>query len=237
MTQSLSVGLLQAGYVQSLIASDHGDYPELFAALLAPHQINITTTDLQRDGMPDPDSARAWIVSGSANSAYEDLTWIRDLEEFARLVVERGDLVVGICFGHQVLAQAFGGRVEKAEVGWGIGVHQYSLVDPAPSWTGAMPNPVGIVASHQDQVTVLPSGAKTWLTSEFCPNAGYVMGKVMTIQPHPEFTAEFSEALTVARRERIGAEVSDKALASLSRPVHNAEVGKWIANFLRSDHR
>lgn len=237
MSDPLRVGLLQAGYVHPQVAAAHADYPRLFADLLGPLGVELTVFDVPRDGVPPDSSGQdGWIVSGSASSAYDDEPWIAPLEGFVRDLMDRTAPLVGICFGHQLLAQAMGGRVERAEVGWGVGVHDYHLVGSAPAWMSApVPDPVRVVASHQDQVTVLPDGAVVYLRNEFCPNAGYTLGdNAMTMQPHPEFTAALSQDLLDVRRDRIGAARVGEAEVTLTGSVHQAEVAGWIDAFLRT---
>ncbi|MCB0978701.1 MAG: type 1 glutamine amidotransferase [Acidimicrobiales bacterium] len=238
MPERLRVGLLLAGYMPDEVARDNGTYPELFTAMLEPFGIDLLTYDLQNDGAPtDLDGADrhdGWVISGSANSAYEDAQWIRDLEDLCRRLLDRKVPLVGICFGHQVLAQAAGGQVQRADVGWGIGVHDYHLTGPRPGWVSEpAPDPVRVVASHQDQVVEVPDGAEVFLTSEFCPNAGLVYGtNAFSVQPHPEFTTGVSAGLLALRRDRIGAELTDEAATTLSHELDSPAVAAWIAAFL-----
>ncbi|MBX3313601.1 MAG: hypothetical protein KF906_04700 [Actinobacteria bacterium] len=234
------IGLLQAGYVHPDVARDHGDYPELFADLLRLGGLDaeLVTYDLQRDGGPTTlDGHDGWIISGSVSSAYEDEDWIRDLERLSLALLDRDEPVVGICFGHQVLARATGGQVEKAAAGWGVGVHDYHLTGPHRAWTGGLePDPVRMVASHQDQVVELPDGAEPFLTSPFCPNAGFTLGSdAMTIQAHPEFTPAVSAELIGMRRAVLGDDLADAATATLPRGTDNPVVARWITTFLGAD--
>lgn len=239
MSERLRIGLLQAGYVHPDVAAVHGDYPALFADLLDPFGIDLVTYDLQRTGRPTDLDGRdrhdGWIISGSASSAYEDEPWIRDLEDLGRTLLDRQAPVVGICFGHQVLAQAAGGRVAKAEAGWGVGVHEYRLTGGRPSWIGGDdPGPFRMIASHQDQVVELPDGAVPFLTSDLCPNAGFTLGDdAFTIQPHPEFTTGISAGLLALRRDAIGAERADEASATLDGAIDQVAVAGWIDAFFR----
>ncbi len=233
----LRIGLLQCGHLHPDLVPGHGDYPELFGALLAPHGIELTTWDVV-DG-PVPDSPRAcdgWVVSGSADSVYDPLPWIAATEQFLRDVVAAEVPLVAICFGHQLLAQAFGGRVERSPEGWGVGVHTYELVGDAPDWMRPIDadGQVHLIASHQDQVVELPEGAEVIARTEHCRVAAYTFGpNALAIQPHPEFGAEISRGLVERRRELIGAATADAALASLDEPVDQAEVASWMATFLR----
>lgn len=156
---------------------------------------------------------------------YDDLPWIAPTEAFVRKVVDDGVPVVGICFGHQLLAQALGGRVERARVGWGAGVYTYELLDGwYPRGIEVAPEPgddgtVSLIASHQDQVVDLPEGAAVAARTDHCPIAAFTIGpRVLAVQPHPEFTTGLSRELSTQRRERMGEATTDAALGSLAGP-------------------
>lgn len=232
----LRIGLIQCGHVHPDLVPALGDYPELFADLLGPQGIELTTFDVDHDQFPDELTGfEGWVVSGSANSAYEDLPWIHRTEDLLRKLVADQVPMVAVCFGHQLLAQALGGRVAKSPDGWGAGMHRYDFSgDPLPWMEPAPHDGVRIIASHQDQVVELPAGAKVIARTDHCPIAAYTLGSsVLAIQPHPEFTAAVSRGLVERRRERIGPEASDAALASLSEPLDQELVAGWMARFLR----
>ncbi|HEX2576549.1 MAG TPA: hypothetical protein VHK88_09390 [Aquihabitans sp.] len=235
MSDRLRIGLLQCGYVHPDLAGDFGDYPVAFGELLEPHDVELVTYDVQTGPLPDdPGAVDGWLVSGSASSAYERLPWIPPLEAFLRGLVARDAPVVAICFGHQLVAQAHGGRVERSPAGWGAGAHDYELVGTGP-W-GSTPDrrSVRLIASHQDQVVDLPDGDVVIARTDHCPIAGYTLGtSVLAIQAHPEFTAGLSARLTQARRDRIGDATADAALASLDAPLDRAVVGSWMADHWR----
>ena len=235
--EPLRVGLLQCGHINAQLAAVDGDYPQLFERLLAPHGVQLTTYDVTRDELPaSPDEQDGWLISGSAASVYDDREWIAPTEEVVRRLVEEAAPTVGVCFGHQLVAQALGGEVRKAAVGWGVGVRRYELVDGDEPWhEGAVAgDEIGILAMHQDQVVRLPDGAERWLTAAYCPEAGFTIGDhLLTIQPHPEFTTTLTEGLLSTRRDRVGPEVTDVALASLDDPIDDAAVAAWMAAFLR----
>jgi GMP synthase-like glutamine amidotransferase len=232
----LRIGLVQCGHVHPDLVTAYGDYPELFADLLGLEGIALTTFDVDHGQFPaDLDAFDGWVISGSANSAYEDLPWIHQTEDLLRELVADEAPMVAVCFGHQLLAQALGGRVAKSDDGWGAGAHTYELVgEPAPWMVPAADGPLRIVASHQDQVVELPDGAVVLARTDHCPIAAYTLGRsVLAIQPHPEFTAEVSRGLIERRRDRIGAATSDAALASLDQPLDRGLVAAWMAAFLR----
>ncbi len=160
-----------------------------------------------------------WMISGSPASVYDDLDWIRTGEEIVRSAVAEERPLIGICFGHQLIAQALGGRVEQSAGGWGIGARQYDVVRPLPHFAG---DTMTLLASHQDQVVELPTDATIWSTSDYCPIAGYTIGeRLVTVQGHPEYSPELVTALYESRRGRIDDETVDTALATLTAPLSN----------------
>jgi len=232
----LRIGLVQCGHVHPDLVPEHGDCPQLFADLLAPHGLAFTTFDVDHGQFPqDLTAFDGWIITGSANSAYEDLPWIHQTEDLLRTLIADRAPMVAVCFGHQLLAQALGGRVAKSPDGWGAGLHRYQFIgEPAPWMTPAPSGGVRIIASHQDQVVELPEGAVIIARTDHCPIAGYTVGSsALAIQPHPEFTTAVSQGLVERRRDRIGEAASDAALASLDEPLDQDLVAGWMARFLR----
>lgn len=234
----LRIGLLQCGHLHPDLAPEFGDYPELFGELLAGRGLELQTWDVVAGPVPaSVHECDGWLVSGSADSVYDELPWIHAVEQFLRDVMAEGVPLVAICFGHQLLAQALGGRVERSDAGWGVGAHDYQLVGPPPAWMVPAPvdGHVRLIASHQDQVVELPAGAEVLARTEHCPVAAYALGpNALAIQPHPEFSPEISRGLVERRRDRIGAATADAALASLGQPIEQGEVAAWMANFLHA---
>ena len=226
----MRIGLLQAGHLPDEIQAELGDYGRLYARLLDGNGIDWTVFPVV-DGV-FPDDVRAcegWLVSGSRHGAYEDLPWIARLETFLRDAYAARVPIVGICFGHQILARALGGKVEKFSGGWSIGRQDYD-------WDG---RPVTLNAWHQDQVTVPPVGATRIASSPSCENAGFVYrdatgARAYSVQAHPEFDARATEMLLDLRAP--GVVPPDRiatARASLDRPTDDRALGAEIAEFLR----
>ncbi len=241
-SETVRVGLIQCGHVRADVANDHGDYPELFASLLSDSPIDLVTYVAEDGQLPSsPQECEAWLVSGSASSVYEPLEWIGATGNFLRQVVEADRPMVAVCFGHQLLAQALGGKVEHSDRGWGVGIQTYDVVDQPPSWpTPDVPATLRLLASHQDQVTELPSGARLLARSQHCPVAAYSIGeRVVAVQPHPEFTPALTSDLVTVRREIIGSELTDRTLSRLADPTETSAldrsvVSAWFSRVLTS---
>jgi GMP synthase-like glutamine amidotransferase len=225
-----TIAVLETGRPPPTLQPDHGDYRSMFAGLLG-DGFETRSFDVQAGHLPDPAAFDGAIITGSAAGVYEDHAWITPLLDWIRDARGRTRLV-GVCFGHQAIAQALGGRVEKSDRGWGVGLHRYRVVEAQPWMTPAL-GEIALSASHQDQVVVKPADARVILESDFTPFAGLAWGDdAMSLQPHPEFTRAFTGALVEGRRGRIEKAVVDRAMESLKAEDDRAVVGAWIKGFL-----
>jgi GMP synthase-like glutamine amidotransferase len=229
------VGLLVVGHVDSKSVHIAGDYPELFAALVGPFGVELVVYDLEEGRFPlSLTECDGWICSPSRLSTYDDAAWIADAEELHREIVRAEHSYVGICFGHQLLAQALGGRVARAEDGWGVGVQEYRVVELF-QWMEPARDHIALIASHQDQVVEVPSDARVTATSAQCPVAGLAVGaRAWTLQGHPEFVPAVADHLLAGRVELIGTERVAAARSSLTRRLDRTAVGAWIGHFFAS---
>ncbi|MEM9739511.1 MAG: type 1 glutamine amidotransferase [Pseudomonadota bacterium] len=213
------------------------DYPEMFANLIgqANSRLSFDSVTLV-DGapLPDPGTLDGVLITGSPSGVYDPEPWIPPLMDFIRWTAASRIPQVGICFGHQAMAQALGGKVVKSEKGWGIGRHTYAI-ENQQAWMGeVVPPEFSLAVSHQDQVTLPPPSAEVTARSEFCPFAGlsYAQGSAISFQGHPEYSDAFASALYESRRSApLSNEEVDGAKRSLSQPHDNALLGQWIANF------
>ena len=226
------IAILQTGAPPSARAAAHGDYPAMFRDLLG-DSFDFETFDVQAGEWPDAGAFDAAIITGSAAGVYETDAWISDLLDWIRAAKGRTKLV-GVCFGHQAMAQALGGRVEKSERGWGVGLHRYQVASPEP-WISPAAATVAIPASHQDQVVEKPADARVLLRSDFTPFAGLAWGEdAISMQPHPEFTPAFATELTAGRHDRIDPALVARAVDSLKAADDRGVVGAWIRGFVRA---
>lgn len=225
-----TIAVLETGRPPAALQPTHGDYPSMFADLLG-QGFETQTFDIQAVDLPDAAAFDGAIITGSAAGVYEDHVWIPPLLDWIRNARGRTRLV-GVCFGHQAMAQALGGRVEKSGRGWGVGLHRYQVIE-AQSWMVPSLSEIALSASHQDQVVVKPEDARVTLSSDFTPYAGLAWGDdAISLQPHPEFSRAFTGALVEGRRGRIETAVVDRALESLEAEDDRAPVADWIRGFL-----
>lgn len=236
----MKIGILETGHLSDTLKAKYGRYPAFFERLVGPHLDAefITVAIVDGEVADSPQQADGWIITGSRSGAYEDEPWIAPLEAFLRECLTDKVPVVGICFGHQILAQAMGGKVVNSEKGWGFGINSYQLLDQ-PDWLNEISESFSIPAIHQDQVVEVPDSAHVFATSEFCPIAGLVYGDIdtpiaMSIQPHPEMSAEFVADIAEERLQHIiSPEIVKPGLRSLEKPADQVAWGKTIATFLQ----
>jgi GMP synthase-like glutamine amidotransferase len=225
------IGLLLCADLPDRYNAISGDYPSLVADMFEEDEaVSLTVFNAHRGDLPhDLFTVDGFIISGSASSVYDDEQWIRDLEEFVRHATDSLVPILGICFGHQILAEAFGGSVERAANGWGIGVHTMR-VHQRRQWMDPESNELRLVMSHQDQVIGLPAGAVVLGSSDHCEN--YLVEFAPTcigIQGHPEFPAPLARVLYEDKRELVG-DLADRAIALLATPVDASLVARWTMN-------
>jgi len=223
----MKIGILQTGRPPEEIQPTYGNYDSVFATYLSGRGFTFDSYAVLDGEIPtSPTDADGWLITGSKFGAYEDHPWIPPLEAFLRAAYSAEVPIVGICFGHQILAQALGGTVEKFDGGWAIGPQSYRS-----DTLGTQ----DLIAWHQDQVTERPADAQVLASSDFCENAMLAYGsRAFTVQAHPEFTPTFYEDLFRARRNVLPDAIQSAAEAAPMPALTAGTLADRIERFFRT---
>ena len=226
----MKIGILQTGHAPDEVRGELGDYADMFARLLDGNGFEFTTFNVVDMDFPaGPQDADGWLITGSKHGTYEDHPWIAPLEALIRQIRDADRPLIGVCFGHQIIAQALGGKVEKFAGGWAVGPTTYDFDG----------TPLTLNAWHQDQVITLPPGARVLASNPFCANAAMACGDtILTIQPHPEFNRTMLDGLITHRAPGV---VPDDQIAGararLDMPVDAARFADRMAAFFKRTAR
>lgn len=225
----MKIGILSCGHALPEVAEKHGTYPEMFQGLLDGHDFTFEAYDVEN--MQFPSNVRdcdGWLLTGSKHGAYEDHAFIPQLETFIRQTYSAHVPMVGICFGHQIIAQSLGGQVEKFQGGWALGLTDYAFDDLGE---------VKLNAWHQDQVVRRPDGAVPVASNAFCENAALVYDtRALTVQPHPEFHGGVVTELVSLRKGTADYpdDLMDQAVSHASGDDNNTKLAAKIAEFFKT---
>jgi len=237
----MHIRILETGEPPEPLKSQFGDYPSMLERLLSPFspRFSFSATAMHK-GARAPSLAEfdGLLITGSPAGVYEDHAWIAPCEELVRATAEAGKPQVGICFGHQLMAQAFGGKTVKSDKGWGVGVHDYAIARQE-AWMDPPSSRLACAVSHQDQVVEAPEGAKVIGGSAFCPIGvlEFAQGPAISFQQHPEFAHEYGSALLRFRADRIPKDRLEPGLTSYKTRTDRDLMGRWIANFFLQHER
>lgn len=232
--KSMKIGLLLCDDVDDSRRQEFGDYPGMFRDWLtrkAPG-FALQVYRCHEGALPDsPAACDGYLISGSRHHVYDDTPWVRALADFVRQFANSDRRVVGICFGHQMIAHALGGRVERAKVGWGLGIEP-SMVFETHGWIEPHLESYNLITLHQDQVIELPEEFHRVAGSNFCPEAMISDNRnFLGIQGHPEFSKEYCRNRVEFRRDIIPPDRYEEGLASLHQHLDADSVFDWIVNF------
>lgn len=235
----MKLTLLHVGLTPPAMQDDFSTYPPQFQNMFEDAGAEMTFDSiyvLEGEPFPSIASVEGVVITGSAAGVYEDHEWMAPLRDFIKQAYAAKIPMLGVCFGHQIMADALGGHVGLSEKGWGLGRQEYVVNDIAGAQTALGEN-IAIAASHKDQVKVPPADAEVFLSSPFAPNAGlvYKNGAAISVQPHPEFGLEFSRGLVELRRNNPLSDEEVRAMdATLDAPVDNTKMAKYLAQFLKN---
>ena len=223
----MRIGVLETGHPPEGM-TEGGTYARYFERLLDGHGFEITRWPVVDGVFPDSvHDAEGWLITGSKHGAYEPHAWIPPLEAFIREAYAAGVPMIGVCFGHQIIAQALGGRVEKFGGGWSVGLTEYRMNG----------RNYAINAWHQDQVVEKPAESEVFAETDFFPSAGLVYGdRIWTIQPHPEYDADFLSGLIEKRGRGVVPEtLLEAARARLPEPSDRMDIAAMMAEFFKKE--
>lgn len=231
----MKIGLLVCDAVRPEYQAEFGDYPAMFQRFFSKYEL-IPYKAYKGELPENVTECDAYVATGSSFSVYEDIDWIRNIKAFIRDIHAANLYFIGFCFGHQLMAEALGGKVEKAvDIGWCVGVHQFK-VHRIVRWMRPTKTVVNFLMMCQDQVTELPKNAKVLGGNEMCPNAIIQVGqRMMSIQAHPEFSKAYNRILMEGRVDRMGVEKVENGIASLALPIDTEAYQSWVDAFLGMD--
>jgi GMP synthase-like glutamine amidotransferase len=234
----MKITLLEAGRAPGRLQELYPRYSDMFVSLLSGIDDTLTFKTValvDGEAPPAPSTLDAVLITGSPAGVYDLTPWMAPLRAFVREASATKTPMVGVCFGHQIIADALGGEVRKSNKGWGVGRHTYDILD-RESWMADAGSTLSLGVSHQDQVIVPPAGARTLARSAHTDHAMLVYddAPILSLQGHPEFTDGFLTALYSARRGKtLSDDLVDQAIESLSTPEDNALTGDWMVRFLK----
>lgn len=232
----MKLGILETDQPVPPLLEKYGSYSDMFQALFSSvdRQITFETYNVVQLEYPsDRDNCDAYLITGSKASPYEDLAWIKALSDYVVMLHRHQKKLIGICFGHQLIAQALGGLVQKSDLGWGVGKASRDIFRHKP-WIEKGKKHFNILVSHQDQVTQIPPNAERIAGNDFCENASFQIGNhILTFQGHPEFQPGYLRQLIIVRREIIGADRANRAILSLQEETDHQQIARWMMAFLK----
>ncbi|OEC35307.1 GMP synthase-Glutamine amidotransferase [Pseudomonas cuatrocienegasensis] len=236
----LQICILETDNLRPELIDQYQSYGRMFERLFAqqPLAAEFTLYNVVEGHYPAADARYdAYLVTGSKADSFGSDPWIQTLKTYLLERYQAGDKLLGICFGHQLLALLLGGNAERATQGWGVGIHRYELAHKA-EWMSPRVDELTLLISHQDQVTRLPENATLLASSPFCPIAAYcIEDQVLCFQGHPEFIHDYSRALLDIRQQHIGEPVYQRAVESLQHDHQGSTVAEWMMRFVAQGRR
>ena len=239
---NIVLGILETGLVEKEYRNQYGSYPEMFRSLFealasvegdSPIQYKDYNV-IEGEYPEDIDECDAYLITGSKHDSFSDDPWIVTLRDYIRTLHQKQKKMVGICFGHQVIAHALGGKAGRCDKGWGVGVYSAQVTDSEPpAWLNNSKS-FNLNVTHQDQVSSIPPDATLLAGNEFCPySAFYIEDIALCFQGHPEFSKDYTKVLMNARQDIIGEPTFSKGMSSFEQATDHLLVAKCMLDFIR----
>lgn len=237
----MKIGILETGYPPEEL-SDYASYGNMLKNFITRADSEGFEFEIYQvlDGVfpASVQECDGWMITGSKHGVYENLPWMLKLQDLVREIHAAKLPLIGICFGHQLIAEALGGKVEKSAKGWGIGLHDYTLTPQAPDWMKTEDGGFTLNAMHQDQITQLPQDSHVVASSEFCEYAALLYGdSIITFQGHPEFSTDYeTELIELRQLTVIPDDIAATALQRLKQEGASEDgpvLSNWAVDFFR----
>ena len=234
----MRIGILATGLTSDSLLPTFGSYGDMFVTLLKAQDacFEFEVFEVCSNQFPTSvDLCDAWLITGSKSNVDEQSPWMIWLSDFIREIDAQQRALIGICFGHQIIAQALGGQVACFDGGWGVGIHRYQRVGHDQVIPIDLTS-FAICAMHQYQVVAKPARARVFARSTFCENAGLFYDQhILTLQGHPEFNKAYEVALIeMFKGDPIPDALSEQGLISVEQETLDAAVVMgWITDFIK----
>jgi len=223
----MKIGIISCGPGLDEVVKDYGHSSEWIPAIISDKNIEFIVNKVYNYEQIDFDAADAWIITGSKFSVYEDIPWIECLKKFIEELISRKKYILGICFGHQLLAQCLGGKVVKNSKGWELGSYEISLTNHGSDsklFNNFLNNDIAY-ESHQDVVIELPHNSLELAYTDKGIQSFSYSDYVFGVQFHPEFSYDVTRRLMDIRSNN-GVEIDDSSL------LHSNNSHNILDNFI-----
>ena len=227
----MKTALLVCDHIKEEFRHISGEYVDMYQHFLPDFDFE---TYLVCDGEfpEDVNDHDVYICTGSSFSVYNDIDWVLMLKKLIKSIYSNNKTLVGICFGHQMIAHALGGKVEKSNFGWCVGAHNFNMLTKK-KWMDPALDHANLLMLCQDQVVELPGGAEVISSADSCKIGMFTIAdNILAIQGHPEFATEYLNDIIKDREDKIGTNKAKEALISLESALSNRAIFSWIKNFV-----